>query len=205
MVSNPILILASKSPARAAVLSQLNIPFIIIPSEIDEIISELDPRQFVLNLSEKKAERVVEVASKRYDAFIVIGCDTVVMDPFQTIIGKPKNRQDASNMLYSLSGNIHTVLTGFTIINYPTMQIKQKIVSTLVKFRNLTTNEINFYLEKGEWWNKAGSYAIQGLGAILVEEIIGDYYNVIGFPLTFFWEVLVEQLGIPWILENQTS
>lgn len=203
MGSNPQIILASKSPARAAVLGQLNIPFVVIPSKVDEKSSEPDPRKLVLYLSEEKAKKVVELAQREYNNFIVIGCDTVVIDPFQTIIGKPKNRQDASKMLFSFSGNIHSVVTGCTIIFSPKNIVKQKIVTTLVKFRDLTPKEINFYLEKGEWNNKAGSYAIQGLGSILVEEIVGDYYNIIGFPITFFWDVLVEELGIPWILNNQ--
>ncbi len=203
MRSSPRIILASKSPARAAVLGQLNIPFEIIPSKVDEKSSEPDPRKLVVSLSEKKARKVVELAQRDYKEFVVIGCDTVVIDPFQAIIGKPKNREEALEMLYSLSGNTHSVLTGCTIIFYPQNIIKQKIVTTLVKFRNLTTKEIDYYLKKGEWNNKAGSYAIQGLGSILVEEIVGDYYNIIGFPITFFWNALVEELGIPWILLNQ--
>jgi septum formation protein len=123
--------------------------------------------------------------------YIVLGCDTIVIDPLNQIIGKPKDRLHAKQMLDSLSGKCHQVLTGCTIIVYPSEETYQQVISTEVEFRNLSNDEIEFYLSNNEWMGKAGAYAIQGIGSLLIKEIRGDYYNVVGLPVHWVWQTLL--------------
>ncbi|MFX0087005.1 MAG: Maf family protein [Candidatus Hodarchaeota archaeon] len=191
----PKIILASASPARESLLRQIGLSFKVIPSKVDERRMNSNLKAYLLQLSFQKARSVEISFQKHNDSYIVIGCDTVVIDPYQNIIGKPKNRILAKKMLQSLSGNYHTVMTGCTIIIQPDELKYQTIVSTLVKFRNLSNDEIEFYLNKDEWKNKAGGYAIQGLGSVLIEEIQGDYYNVVGLPIHWIWQTLISHFG----------
>ena len=117
--SFPQFILASNSPARARVLSQINLEYHIIPSEINETLSMETPESYVTELSLKKAKTVGEQIKSKYMRYIVLGCDTIVIDPLNQIIGKPMDRLHAKQMLDSLSGKCHQVLTGCTIIVYP--------------------------------------------------------------------------------------
>jgi len=98
-------------------------------------------------------------------------------------------------MLQTLSGKTHTVLTGCTILIYPDKVKYQTKVSTLVKFRIISEGEIRYYLETGEWQNRAGGYAIQGLGAFLISKIQGDYFNVVGLPISWIWKILWNYYG----------
>ncbi|MFX1282221.1 MAG: Maf family protein [Promethearchaeota archaeon] len=193
------IVLASQSPARAEVLKQVHLPFTTIPSKIDENDYEeefsADPKKYVLHISQKKAYTVASRLQDEKKSFIIIGCDTVVIDPSCTIIGKPKDRDNAKIMLQSLSGKSHTVLTGCTILIHPNKVKYQTVVSTLVKFRDVSKEEIHYYLEKGEWQNRAGSYAIQGLGAFLISDIQGDYFNVVGLPISWIWQTLWDHYG----------
>ncbi|MHA2390297.1 MAG: Maf family protein, partial [Candidatus Hodarchaeales archaeon] len=183
--------LASNSPARARVLSQINLEYDIIPSEINETLSMETPESYVIELSLKKAETVGERIKSKYMRYIVLGCDTIVIDPLNQIIGKPKDRLHAKQMLDSLSGKCHQVLTGCTIIVYPSEETYQQVISTEVEFRNLSNDEIEFYLSNNEWMGKAGAYAIQGIGSLLIKEIRGDYYNVVGLPVHWVWQTLL--------------
>jgi septum formation protein len=187
----PQFILASNSPARARVLSQINLEYDIIPSEINETLSMETPESYVIELSLKKAETVGERIKSKYMRYIVLGCDTIVIDPLNQIIGKPKDRLHAKQMLDSLSGKCHQVLTGCTIIVYPSEETYQQVISTEVEFRNLSNDEIEFYLSNNEWMGKAGAYAIQGIGSLLIKEIRGDYYNVVGLPVHWVWQTLL--------------
>lgn len=198
MSSLPKIILASQSPARAELLKQIQLPFIAIPSKIDESDNEKqlkEPQEYVLQISHEKAKTIAFQHQYTREKWVVIGCDTLVVSSSHMIIGKPKNRDEAASMLRMLSGEEHTVLTGCTIIINPDKVKYQTVVSTLVKFRRLTEREIFYYLVEGEWQNKAGSYAIQGLGAILIQEIKGDYYNVVGLPVNWIWETLWNHFG----------
>ena len=188
-------ILASRSPARAAVLKQVGIIFTTMTSDIDERKEDSDPKTYVLRLSSQKAETVRERVQSETKNHVVIGCDTIVLDPYQRILGKPKNRTEAYNMLQTLSGHSHRVLTGCSVYLYPEKSKYQTLVSTLVKFRDLSKEEIIYYLNTNEWQGRAGSYAIQGLGALLIEEIQGDYYNVVGLPITWIWQTLWNHFG----------
>lgn len=197
MSSFPQIILASQSPARAELLKQIHLPFITIPSEIDEdeVKSSSDPAKYVLVVSQRKVDSVASRFEYEQKNCIVIGCDTVVISPTNAVLGKPKNRDEAEIMLQTLSGKSHTVLTGCTINISPNEIKHQTVGSTLVKFRKLSEDEINYYLKKGEWQNRAGGYAIQGLGAFLISDIKGDYYNIVGLPVSWIWQTLWEHLG----------
>ncbi len=205
MASFPQIILASQSPARAEIMTQIRIPFIAIPSEINETETEHqlnpDPERLVMQNSIKKAQAIIYRIQNERKQYIVIGCDTIVIDPFQKVMGKPRNRYDAKSMLHTLSGHSHTVLTGCTIIISPNQVEYQTIVSTTVKFRVLTETEIEYYLNKGEWQKRAGSYAIQGLGAFLIDSIQGDYFNVVGLPISWIWQTLLNHFGVEQLIE----
>lgn len=193
--SFPILILASNSPARAKVLSQINLKFLVIPSNIDENISMENPNSYVRDLSFSKASTVGMRVKMKYDRYITLGCDTIVIDPEQKVIGKPDDLSEAEKMLKRLSGSSHLVITGYSIIIYPAQISYQKIITTEVIFRDLLDEEINFYLSTNEWKGKAGGYAIQGLGSLLIKEIKGDYYNVVGLPVNSVWQTLLDHYG----------
>ncbi len=193
--SFPQLVLASNSPARAEILSQINLEFIMIPSNIDEDIPMDDPEAYVTNLSLKKAETVLTRIKSTYDRLIIIGFDTIVINPNNEVIGKPNDRKHAKEMLKSLSNTTHFVLTGCTILVYPHNSVFQQVISTEVLFRALDEQEIEFYLSQEEWKGKAGSYAIQGMGRLLIKEIKGDFYNIIGLPINWIWETLLKSFG----------
>lgn len=170
------IILASKSPRRKELLSLITENFVIKSAEVDESLPKgIQPDKAVEYLSKIKAEPF------RNDEDIIIGADTVVSID-GVILGKPKDRSDAFQMLKMLSGKYHSVFTGVTIITPDST--KTFSVETRVKFFELTDREINDYLDTGEPFDKAGAYGIQGKGSLLVEKIDGDYFNVVGLPVS---------------------
>ena len=165
------LILASASPRRAQILAQVGLKFKIIMKPTDENIKTDSPEKLVRTLAEKKARAVAEDLENE----IVLGADTVVV----------LDRAEAFAMLSSLSGKMHEVITGFCLIDAAGEYAEIiKSVTTKVYFRILSAEEINHYLDLGEYCDKAGGYAIQGIGAQFVEKIEGCFYNVVGLPLT---------------------
>jgi septum formation protein len=193
--SFPQFILASNSPARARVLSQINLEYEAIPSKIDESAQMETPETYVTELAIKKAQTVGERLKSEKEKYIVLGCDTIVIDPLDQIIGKPRDEEHAKRMLESLSGKCHRVLTGCAIVVYPSQESFQTIIRTEVEFRQLSKKEIRFYLDQSEWKGKAGAYAIQGIGSLLIKEIRGDYYNVVGLPVQWVWQTLLDLYG----------
>lgn len=171
------IILASASPRRKELMESLNIPFEIITAEVDETIDPNNPLvDEIEDLSFKKAYAVFK---DQGDA-IVIGSDTmVVLNDIR--LGKPKDEEDAYSMLKALSGNTHEVITAVSIIG-PT-QSETFSVKSMVKFYPMSDEEILTYIKTGEPMDKAGAYAIQGLGSKFVKTIIGDYYAIMGFPI----------------------
>lgn len=171
------LILASSSPRRREILSLVYPSFQIITKDVDETVDpKLPPVEIVMNLAERKAKGVAE----EYPDAFVVGADTIVyLDG--SILGKPKDAEDAEQMLSRLSGTTHSVFTGVAIC------YKGKVDTfyerTDVTFWELTDDEISEYIKTGEPLDKAGSYGIQGIGATLVKEIHGDYYTVVGLPI----------------------
>lgn len=173
-------ILASGSPRRKEMLERFNLAPVIIKSNIVEKteVGE-EPIQIAMSLAFEKAYEV----SKAHRDDIIIGADTIVVSK-GLILGKPKDEEDAFDMLKSLSNQTHEVITGISIIN---MSKDIKFVdyeSTEVKFKYLSDRLIRSYLNTGEYKDKAGSYGIQGKGAVLVERINGCYSNVVGLPLS---------------------
>lgn len=172
------LILASNSPRRKELLTQARLSFSVVASTIDEQVDlSLAPEQVVQSLALQKAN---DVFSRHQDA-IVIGADTVVVLKGK-ILGKPQDREDAKETLRALSNQTHSVYTGVAIVlaNQPCTFSEE----TKVTFWPLMDGEIDAYLDSGEPFDKAGSYGIQGLGALFVKEIAGDYFNVVGLPLS---------------------
>lgn len=172
------LILASSSPRRKELLENLHLTFDVSSSDVDESFDpELTPGEIVMELSSRKAKAV----SKQYPASFIIGADTVVVSG-GAVLGKPKDRMEAYTMLKTLSGNSHSVYTGVAIIS-PEKEIKFN-VKTDVVFWELSDEEINAYIDTGEPFDKAGGYGIQGFGSMLVKEICGDYFTVVGLPIS---------------------
>jgi septum formation protein len=178
------LILASSSPRRKELLEKIGLRFTVDPSNYPEDLpsgpraARLSPEGTVKAISIGKA---AAIATKYPDA-IVIAADTVGVLR-NKIIGKPKTAEEARRMLQEMSGRSHLVITGFTILDTASKKMITRTIETRVYFKSLTMEEINNYVKTGEPLDKAGSYAIQGLGALLVEKISGDYYNVMGLPL----------------------
>lgn len=177
------IILASSSPRRIELLKRLKLNFKTIPAEIDENIDEKEPINHVLTLAELKAKEVFKKSEKGQ---VIIAADTIVY--YKQIIGKPKDYNDAFKILKTLSGKWHSVYTGVFIL-FPNEAVSF-YEKTDVKFKRLSNEIIEFYLSSGEAFDKAGAYAIQGLGSILVEKISGDFYNVMGLPISKLWDLL---------------
>ena len=171
-------ILASQSPRRQQLLRQIGIAdFEIIVPDADETYDPaLSPEQIVSSISRKKAEAVRPLAK---DALVIAADTMVFLDGLR--LGKPKTQEEAREMLTALSGRTHHVCTGVTVCRGP--QVFTESETTSVTFRPLTGWEIARYVLTGEPMDKAGSYGVQGLGALFVEHIDGDYFNVMGLPL----------------------
>ena len=176
------IILASGSPRRKELLKSLGIEFEIIKPNADEkILNDESPENLCKRLAELKANSI-NISNK-----IILAADTIVVIENE-ILGKPKNRDDAFRMLNLLQGREHKVLTGIAL------RENNKLISDVeiscVKFRELNQAQIKAYISSGECDDKAGAYAVQGLGSLLIEYIKGDYYNVVGLPLCKFGKML---------------
>ena len=193
------MVLASKSPRRRELLEMLGAQFEVITSDCDENITGLAPRDLVRELALRKAEAVYERLNDP-DA-VVIGSDTIVTPDGVKALGKPRDRDDAVRTLAELSGKWHSVCTGIAVIGCPsdTSSGTEKVaetVETKVKFLDLTKEECERYADTGEPLDKAGSYGIQGRGGALVEKIDGDYYSVVGLPVSRLRVILRDEFGI---------
>lgn len=173
----PRVILASKSPRRKEILSLLNIPFEIIVADIDETIDyNNDLVKEIEKLSYRKALAVFE---NNKDA-LVIGSDTIVKID-NTVLGKPHTKQKAKEMLRLLSNNTHQVVTGVTILSDDKIETFSSVAN--VSFYPISEEEIEEYVNSEEPLDKAGAYAIQGLGSKFIKSIDGDYYSIVGLPI----------------------
>jgi septum formation protein len=173
------LILASKSPRRYELLIQMGFNFEMIPSKVfEDFVQAESPRDHVIRLAEAKAR---EVAGKYPDRWVV-AADTIVCIN-GSILGKPKCREEAVEMLRRLSGQEHRVLTGFSVCHLEKGESDQEAVQTVVRMKLLTPAEMEWYVQTGEPFDKAGGYAIQGAGSFMIESIQGSYTNVVGLPL----------------------
>ena len=185
------LILASRSPRRQELLRQVGLSFEVMINPVDEtVLPGIPPTEAVAELAYRKAMAVAAHLSEG----IVIGADTVVVHRGK-ILGKPLDIDAAINTLKSLSGTDHLVITGFSVIDCAAGRLLKASETTLVFFRRLSDAQIEAYVRSGEPMDKAGSYGIQGLGAVLVDRIAGCYFNVVGLPLSSLAEVL-RQFGV---------
>lgn len=182
------IILASASPRRKELLELTGLQFKIDPGDFKEDMNlKMSTHELARFLSLEKARSV----AGKYDDAIIIAADTFVVMKEQ-ILGKPHTIDEARRMLVLLNGATHSVITGFTIIDTDTGKTLSRSVETRVTFRKLTLKEIDAYVKTKEPLDKAGAYAIQGLGSVLVKRIEGDHFNVIGLPLCTLVESLKE-------------
>jgi len=182
------IILASASPRRKEILEITGLKFSVDAGDYEEDMDlALKPRQLARFLSYEKARRI----AVKYPDALVIAADTFIV--FKGgLLGKPHTEKEAERMLILLSGKPHSVITGFTIIDTDTKKKLSRSVETKVYFRKMTLKEIGSYIRTGEPLDKAGAYAIQGIGAVIVRKIEGDYFNVMGLPLSSLTEALKE-------------
>jgi septum formation protein len=182
------IILASISPRRKMLLDILGFPFTVDPSEfIEKIDADTKPHDIVYSFSQEKAKNIAH----KYNDAIIIAADTVVALG-KIAFGKPNSHQHAVEMLQQLSGKTHVVLTGYTVLDSATAKMVTQVESTAVTMKDLTLAEIEGYIAIEKPFDKAGAWAIQGIGSVFVKEIKGDYYNVLGLPLSALYETLKE-------------
>jgi len=182
----PPLLLASRSPQRRAILEQLAIPFEAVIPQYEEKPTGADPVAEVERHAQGKARSVAEIAEDRP----VLGVDTeVVLDGH--VYGKPSDEAEAEAMLEQLSGQTHEVVSGLCLLTPAWEELRHAV--TRVSFRTLTPRELGLYVVSEEWRERAGGYAIQGLGGALVDRIEGDYLNVVGMPAAVLVDLLAER------------
>jgi septum formation protein len=186
------LILASKSPRRAEILRAVGWEFEAIAADIDETrYASEDAVSYVKRLAQTKAETVAKKTPER----LVLGADTVVLIGDE-ILGQPRDDEDARRMLQMLNGQWHSVLTGVALVAaaQSSASARSQVVvdheTTGVRFAEMSSGEIDWYVSTGEPRGKAGAYAIQGRGALFIEEVQGDYFNVVGLPVRLVYELL---------------
>lgn len=185
------IILASQSPRRKELLARLGLVFTAIPANIEENITSFQcPHTAVQEIAFQKAQYVSDLLNDG----LIIAADTVVVLK-DAILGKPADEKSAFEMLTSLSGQEHTVITGICLMDAATGAYQVESEITKVRFRTLSETEVRNYIATGEPMDKAGAYGIQGRGAVLVDRIEGCYYNVVGLPLTRLY-LMLERCGI---------
>ena len=183
-------ILASKSPRRREILSDLGIKFNIITADTDESCDISDPRGFVEELALRKGRAVADCLD---DDTIIIASDTVVACGGE-ILGKPRDKADARRMLDMLSNSKHDVISGIALISRKKETVASEV--THVIFDKLTESDKEIYLNSNEPYDKAGAYAIQGLASMWIKGIEGDYFNVVGLPVKLLHDTLKNEFGI---------
>lgn len=187
------IVLASSSPRRKDLLLKYGITPIVVKPQIEEKISiNESPEHIVMALSFEKASHV---ASKFHDGEIIVGADTIVTYDGK-ILGKPKNEEEGKEMIELLNGKEHEVITGISIIKADSNIKVVDYERTIVKFKKLSPEKIQHYINTNEYVDKAGGYGIQGYGGLLVEYIKGCYFNVVGFPISKFDSLLEKHFNI---------
>lgn len=173
------LILASASPRRRELLQHAGITFTVIPSNAaEDILPGEAPAEYTLRVAAAKANDVAQKHSRCW----VLGADTIVVVNGE-ILGKPRDHADGQRMLRLLSGSRHEVMTAFVLLDGNGKTEARQVVTTIVTFKSLSDPQIQDYLATGEPFDKAGAYAVQGIGAALVERVEGSYSNVVGLPI----------------------
>jgi septum formation protein len=184
--STATFILASASPRRQELLRSVGLKFKTIPGHVNEdYIKGESPQQHVRRLAQEKAQLI----ARKYPLTWVLGADTIVVID-GLILGKPKNKTQAKEMLKKLSGREHKVFTGFTVMQVASKISHSDVVQSAVKFKKISAAELDWYIACAEPYDKAGGYAVQGKGAYFIKSIRGSYTNVIGLPLCEVLETL---------------
>lgn len=183
--ANKTIVLASGSPRRKEILSSYGIDFKVIKSGVEENSSATDPAEYVCDLAKDKGLDVYEAIKDSEDA-VIISADTIVY--YNGILEKPKDRTESKRMLRELSGNTHQVYTGVFVIDTKTNKSFSFAETTDVTFYEMSDEDIEYYVQTGEGDDKAGAYAIQGLGTVYIKKIDGDYNNVVGLPLARLYQ-----------------
>lgn len=184
------MILASKSPRRKEILEGFGFKLEILTSNIDEVSNETGLLEKVMDISRKKA---LEIAQGKRGSYVVSADTVVILEG--NVLGKPAGEDEAFDMLNNLSGRQHKVLTAYTLLNLEKGIDFTNYDCTEVYFKELSEEEIRWYISTGEPMDKAGAYGIQGKGAVLVNKIEGDFFNVMGFPISKFYDDL-KTLGL---------
>ena len=185
----PPIVLASTSPQRRAILEQLRIPFeVVAPRYEEDDATDVDPAELVRAHARGKARSIAAAAGPRP----VLGVDTTVVAAGRAW-GKPRDTEEAAEMLDALGGRTHEVVSGLCLVT-PAWEVVEHDV-TRVTFRPLTPRDLASYVASGEWQGRAGGYAIQGLGAALVERVEGDYLNVVGLPAALLVRLLADRFA----------
>lgn len=186
------IILASASPRRKEILQNTKLKFDIQKSHIKEVILENEsPESMVVRLAYEKA---FDVAEKNRDK-LIIGADTIVVLGDE-ILGKPKDEEDAFDMIQKLSNKTHRVITGISLVNLNQGKVINDYVVSYVTFKDLSEDSIKDYINTKESLDKAGAYGIQGYGALLVDNIQGDYFNIVGLPISRLSDLLKDHFDI---------
>ena len=175
------MILASNSKRRQEILRDMGFNFKVLTADIEEISDKKEISEMILDIAEKKLDKI----AKENVSEFVLAADTVV-ELEGRIFGKPKSREEAKSFLKILSGKTHKVITAYVFKNISKNIVIKDVVISKVKFFDLDDETINWYLDTSEPFDKAGAYGIQGKGRILVEKIEGDYFAIMGFPISNF-------------------
>ncbi|MGH9942591.1 MAG: Maf family protein [Pyrinomonadaceae bacterium] len=185
------LVLASASPRRAEILRAVGWPFEVAPAEIDETVRPGERAEdYVERLAREKAEAVARTRLLG----LTLGADTTVVVAGGEMLGKPRDADDARRMLGLLSGRWHEVLTGLALVRAEDAERQRRVTHarSRVHFREMTGAEIDWYVSTGEPTDKAGAYAIQGRGALFIDRIEGDYWNIVGLPVSLVYRLMKE-------------
>jgi len=185
------LVLASSSERRIRVLGMFCRDLVVLEPSYEEVLLD-DPVETVKANAKGKA---LSVLDKAPHSSIVIGLDTTVYIPGYGVVGKPADRSDAERILKMLSGRVHEVYTGVYAVSKPEKKEAFTYAATRVKFRELSPEDVEWYLETGEWIGKAGGYAVQGYASVFVEWVEGDFFNVVGIPVTAVYKLLLNSYG----------
>jgi septum formation protein len=187
------IILASSSPRRQEILKMLKIPFRVIIPNIDEtLMSAIELEQVPELLAREKVTAVIHSLPAEQEIPYVLGADTVIIFNNE-IMGKPQSQEEAFDYLKKLQGKTHTVVTSLVLYKGKTHETKSKISKTRVTFSPMTDEEIQWYIDTGEWHGAAGGYRIQSLASLFVAKIEGSYTGVVGLPISELYDILKEQ------------
>jgi septum formation protein len=194
MAVSPVLVLASASPRRRALLTALGLAVEIDPPEVDESLHPGEaPERYVLRLARAKAETV----ARRHPGQLVLGADTAVVQEGR-ILGKPRSAEEAVQMLSGLAGRTHSVLTAVALAGAASAE---RLVAAEVTFARTSAEALRWYAATGEPMDKAGAYGVQGIGGFLVERVVGSPTAVVGLPLAETVALLEEaRFPLPWVL-----